>query len=449
MFAKLLIANRGEIAVRVIRACHAMGIAAVAVYSEADRRALHVRMADEALPIGPAPAPESYLRIEAIIEAALRAGAQAIHPGYGFLAERAAFSRACRDAGLAFIGPPPEAIEALGDKIAARRLALATGVPVAPGYHGADQSDETLLREATRIGYPLLIKASAGGGGRGMRIVTNADELMPALESARREARAAFGDDTVFLEKLIARPRHIEVQFLADAYGNVVHLFERECSIQRRRQKLWEEAPSPALSPGLRAQICEAAVRLARAAGYTNAGTIEFLLDAGGSFYFLEMNTRIQVEHPVTELVTGIDIVREQIRIAASERLDVSQDEIRLHGHAIEFRINAEDPSLGFFPSPGIIERMELPSGPGVRCDFGFGTGDEVSPFYDSLIGKLIVWGRDRSEALARGRRALDELVIEGIATTASFHRQLTDDPAVVAAAYHVQFLDERLANLQ
>jgi 3-methylcrotonyl-CoA carboxylase alpha subunit len=388
VFAKLLIANRGEIAVRVIRACHAMGIAAVAVYSEADRRALHVRMADEALPIGPAPAPESYLRIEAIIEAALRAGAQAIHPGYGFLAERAAFSRACRDAGLAFVGPPPEAIEALGDKIAARRLALATGVPVAPGYHGADQSDETLLREATRIGYPLLIKASAGGGGRGMRIVTNADELMPALESARREARAAFGDDTVFLEKLIARPRHIEVQFLADAYGNAVHLFERECSIQRRYQKIVEESPSPALTPKQREMIGEAAVRLARAAGYVNAGTAEFLYDeTDGSFAFLEVNARLQVEHPVTEAVTGVDLVQLQIAIAGGARLPFRQEDVQQRGHAIEVRLCAEDP-VTFLPAGGRLTRFDLPDD--IRCDSGFETGDEVTLYYDSLLAKLI-----------------------------------------------------------
>jgi acetyl-CoA carboxylase biotin carboxylase subunit len=448
MFRKILVANRGEIALRVMRACRELGIRTVAVYSEADAQARHVRYADEACCVGPAAATRSYLNIDAIIAAARETGAEAIHPGYGFLAENAQFARACRDAGLVFIGPSPEAITLMGDKAAARKLADSAGVPIVPGTPETVGSEEALAF-ADRIGFPLMVKAAAGGGGRGIRIVRDRAELEQALVIAAQEAHAAFGDGSLYLEKFLERPRHIEVQVLADHHGTVLHLFERECSIQRRRQKLWEEAPSPALTPGLRAQICEAAVRLARAAGYTNAGTIEFLLDAGGSFYFLEMNTCIQVEHPVTELVTGIDIVKEQIRIAAGERLDVSQDEIRLHGHAIEFRINAEDPSLGFFPSPGIIERMELPSGPGVRCDFGFGTGDEVSPFYDSLIGKLIVWGRDRSEALARGRRALDELVIEGIATTASFHRQLTDDPAVVAAAYHVQFLDERLANLQ
>ncbi|MGQ9829062.1 MAG: acetyl-CoA carboxylase biotin carboxylase subunit [Roseiflexus sp.] len=439
MFAKLLIANRGEIAVRVIRACHAMGIAAVAVYSEADRRALHVRMADEALPIGPAPASESYLRIEAIIEAALRAGAQAIHPGYGFLAERAAFSRACRDAGLAFVGPPPEAIEALGDKIAARRLALATGVPVAPGYHGADQSDETLLREATRIGYPLLIKASAGGGGRGMRVVTNADELMPALESARREARAAFGDDTVFLEKLIARPRHIEVQFLADSHSNAVYLFERECSIQRRYQKIVEESPSPALTPKQRETIGEATVRLACAAGYVNAGTAEFLYDeTDGSFAFLEVNARLQVEHPVTEAVTGVDLVQLQIAIADGARLPFRQEDLQQRGHAIEVRLCAEDP-VTFLPSGGRLTRFDLPDD--IRCDTGFETGDEVTLYYDSLLAKLIAHADDRSAAIARLRTALDTCAVEGVTTNLPLLRAIAAHPAFAAGETTTGFL--------
>jgi len=439
VFAKLLIANRGEIAVRIIHACHAMGIAAVVVYSEADRRALHVRMADEALPIGPAPAPESYLRIEAIIEAALRAGAQAIHPGYGFLAERAAFSRACRDAGLTFVGPPPEAIEALGDKIAARRLALATGVPVAPGYHGADQSEETLLREATRIGYPLLIKASAGGGGRGMRIVTNADELMPALESARREARAAFGDDTVFLEKLIARPRHIEVQFLADAYGNTVHLFERECSIQRRHQKIVEESPSPALTPKQREMIGEAAVRLARAAGYVNAGTAEFLYDeTDGSFAFLEVNARLQVEHPVTEAVTGVDLVQLQIAIAGGARLPFRQEDVQQRGHAIEVRLCAEDP-VTFLPAGGRLTRFDLPDD--LRCDSGFETGDEVTLYYDSLLAKLIAYANDRSSAIAKLRAALDACTVEGVTTNLPLLRAIAAHPAFAAGETTTDFL--------
>ncbi|MCM8746256.1 acetyl-CoA carboxylase biotin carboxylase subunit [Thermomicrobium sp. CFH 73360] len=448
MFRKVLIANRGEIALRVMRACRELGIRTVAVYSEADAQARHVRYADEARCIGPAAASRSYLNIEAIIAAARETGAEAIHPGYGFLAENAEFARACREAGIVFIGPSPEAITLMGDKAEARKLADSVGVPVVPGTPDKVTPDEALTF-ADRIGFPLMVKAAAGGGGRGIRVVRNRAELEQALEVAAQEAHAAFGDGALYLEKFLERPRHIEVQVLVDHHGTALHLFERECSIQRRRQKLWEEAPSPALTPGLRAQICEAAVRLARAAGYTNAGTLEFLVDAGGSFYFLEMNTRVQVEHPVTELVTGIDIVKEQIRIAAGERLLWRQEDITVHGHAIEFRVNAEDPALGFFPSPGVIERMELPSGPGVRCDFGFGPGDEVPPYYDSLIGKIIVWGRDRTEALARGRRALDEFVVEGIATTAPFHRALADDPAVLAAAYHVQFLDERLAHPQ
>ncbi|MCS7051287.1 MAG: acetyl-CoA carboxylase biotin carboxylase subunit, partial [Thermomicrobium sp.] len=402
MFRKLLVANRGEIAIRVMRACRELGIGTVAVYSEADAQARHVRYADEAVCIGPAAASRSYLNIDAIIAAARQTGAEAIHPGYGFLAENAEFSRACRQAGIVFVGPSPEAIALMGDKAEARKLADSVGVPVVPGTPDKVTSAEALVF-ADRIGFPVMVKAAAGGGGRGIRVVHGREELEHALQVAAQEAHAAFGDGALYLEKYLERPRHVEVQVLADHHGTVLHLFERECSIQRRRQKLWEEAPSPALTPGLRAQICEAAVRLARAAGYTNAGTLEFLVDRGGSFYFLEMNTRVQVEHPITELVTGIDIVKEQIRIAAGERLPWRQEDITIHGHAIEFRINAEDPALGFFPSPGVIERLDLPAGPGIRCDFGFGPGDEVPPYYDSLIGKLIVWGRDRAEALARG----------------------------------------------
>lgn len=439
MFAKLLIANRGEIAVRIIRACHELGIAAVVVYSEADRRSLHVRLADEALPIGPAPAPESYLRIEAIIEAALRSGAQAIHPGYGFLAERAAFARACRDAGLVFVGPPPEAIEALGDKIAARRLALATGVPIAPGYHGADQSDEMLAHEAARIGYPLLIKASAGGGGRGMRVVRSADELPASVESARREARAAFGDDTIFLEKMLARPRHIEVQILSDSHGNYVHLFERECSIQRRHQKIVEESPSPALTPKQREMIGEAAVRLARAAGYINAGTAEFLYDeTDGSFAFLEVNTRLQVEHPITEAVTGVDLVQLQIAIASGARLPFRQEDLQQRGHAIEVRLCAEDP-VTFLPTGGRLARFDLPRD--IRCDAGVETGDEVTLYYDSLLAKLIVHADDRSTAIARLRAALDACTVEGVTTNLPLLRAIAAHPAFIAGETTTDFL--------
>uniref|UniRef100_A0A831TGI2 Biotin carboxylase n=1 Tax=Thermorudis peleae TaxID=1382356 RepID=A0A831TGI2_9BACT len=444
MFRKVLVANRGEIALRVMRACRELGIATVAVYSEADATALHVRYADEARCIGPAVATRSYLNIEALVQAARETGAEAVHPGYGFLAENAAFARACREAGLAFIGPRPEAIELMGDKAEARTLAREAGVPVVPGTPDKVSTEEALAA-AEEIGFPLMVKAAAGGGGRGIRVVERREELAGAVAIAAQEAQAAFGDGALYLERYLSRPRHVEVQVLGDEHGNVLHLFERECSIQRRRQKLLEEAPSPALTPELREQICAAAVRLARAAGYTSAGTLEFLLDQEGQFYFLEMNTRIQVEHPVTELVTGVDLVKEQIRVAAGEPLRWRQEEIALRGHAIEFRINAEDPEMGFFPSPGVVEALELPGGPGVRVDHALYAGYEIPPYYDSLIAKLIVWGVDREEALARGRRALAELRIEGIATTAPFHRRLLDDPDVIAAAYHVQFLDGRV----
>ncbi|MCM8750281.1 acetyl-CoA carboxylase biotin carboxylase subunit [Thermomicrobiaceae bacterium CFH 74404] len=444
MFRKVLVANRGEIAVRVMRACRELGIATVAVYSEADATALHVRYADEARCIGPAVATRSYLNIEALVQAARETGAEAVHPGYGFLAENAAFARACREAGLVFIGPSPEAIELMGDKAAARTLAREAGVPVVPGTPDKVSTEEALAA-AEEIGFPLMVKAAAGGGGRGIRVVECREELAGAVAIAAQEAQAAFGDGALYLERYLSRPRHIEVQVLGDEHGNVLHLFERECSIQRRRQKLLEEAPSPALTPELREQICAAAVRLARAAGYTSAGTLEFLLDQEGQFYFLEMNTRIQVEHPVTELVTGVDLVKEQIRVAAGEPLRWQQEELELRGHAIEFRINAEDPEMGFFPSPGVVEALELPGGPGVRVDHALYAGYEIPPYYDSLIAKLIVWGVDREEALARGRRALAELRIEGIATTAPFHRRLLGDPAVIAADYHVQFLDGRV----
>lgn len=439
--SKILIANRGEIAVRLIRACRALGISAVAVYSDADRSALHVRMADEALPIGPAPAPQSYLRGETLIAAALRCGAQAIHPGYGFLSERAHFARACRDAGLIFIGPPPEAIETVGDKIAARRLALAAGVPIAPGYHEAAQDDATLAQAAERIGYPLLIKASAGGGGRGMRVVNHTGEFVPALESARREATAAFGDDAVFLERLIARPRHIEIQLLADSYGNTVHLFERDCSIQRRHQKIIEESPSPALTPDLRAMIGAAAVRLARAAGYVNAGTAEFLFDeTTGSFAFLEMNTRLQVEHPVTEMVTGVDLVQLQIAIAGGAPLPFTQEDLRQTGHAIEARVCAEDPAT-FLPAGGRLTRFRPPEGAGIRHDSGVETGDEVTIHYDSLLAKLVVHAADRRAATAALETALQTYDIAGVTTNLPLLRAIAAHPAFDAGATATDFL--------
>ncbi len=440
----MLVANRGEIALRVMRACRELGIATVAVYSEADATALHVRYADEARCIGPAVASRSYLNIDALVQAARETRAEAVHPGYGFLAESVAFARACREAGLVFIGPSPEAIELMGDKAEARKLAREAGVPVVPGTLEKVSTEEALAA-AEEIGFPLMVKAAAGGGGRGIRVVERREELAGAVAMAAQEAQAAFGDSALYLERYLSRPRHVEVQVLGDGHGNVLHLFERECSIQRRRQKLLEEAPSPALTPELREQLCAAAVRLARAAGYASAGTLEFLLDQEGRFYFLEMNTRIQVEHPVTELVTGVDLVKEQIRVAAGQPLRWRQEEIELRGHAIEFRINAEDPEMGFFPSPGVVEALELPGGPGVRVDHALYAGYEVPPYYDSLIAKLVVWGTNREEALARGRRALEELRIEGIKTTAPFHRRLLEEPAVIAADYHVQFLDGRV----
>ncbi len=445
-FDKLLIANRGEIAVRIMRTCRALGIATAAVYSEADRDALHVRLADEAHLIGPAPAAQSYLDAERIVALARRIGAQAVHPGYGFLAERAHFARACQEAGLVFVGPPAAAIELMGSKTAAKRLAQTAGVPTVPGYAGDDQRTETLRREAERIGFPLLIKASAGGGGRGMRVVRDRAELDEALESARREAQAAFGDGAVFLERLIERPRHVEIQVLADAHGNVVHLFERECSIQRRYQKIVEESPSPALTPDLRAAMGDAAVRLARAAGYVNAGTVEFLLDAGGSgppaFYFLEMNTRIQVEHPVTEAVAGLDLVQLQLAIAAGARLPFRQEDLVQRGHAIEVRICAEDP-VTFLPAAGRLALFEPPAGPGIRSDAGVESGDELTVHYDPMFAKLIVHADDRPAAVGLLRRALERYVALGVTTNLPLLRAIAAHPAFAAGETTTAFLEE------
>ncbi len=441
-FNTVLIANRGEIAVRLIRACRELGIAAVAVYSDADREALHVRMADAAYRIGPAPATESYLRVEAIIEAAQASGAEAVHPGYGFLSERAHFARACTDAGLVFIGPPAEAIDLLGSKIAAKRLAIAHSVPVVPGYEGDAQDDATLQREAERIGFPLLIKASAGGGGKGMRVVQDAAAFLGALEGARREARSAFGDDTVLLEKLIACPRHVEFQVLGDMAGQVVHLGERECSIQRRHQKIVEESPCVALDAELRAQMGAAAVRLAQAAGYRNAGTVEYMLDANGSFYFLEMNTRLQVEHPVTELVSGWDLVHLQLAIAAGQPIPFTQADIQQRGHAIEVRVYAEDP-VSFLPATGPIVAVVVPDGPGVRNDGGLASGDEVSLYYDPMVAKLTVSGTTREQAVARLVRALDEYAVLGLTTNLPLLRAIAAHPAFAAGATHTSFLDD------
>ncbi len=441
MFSKILVANRGEIAVRILRACGERGLRTAAVYSDADRTALHVRYADEAYRIGPAPARESYLNIPAIIAAATAAGADAVHPGYGFLAENAHFAEAVLAAGLAWIGPSPAAIRLMGDKLAARRTMRAAGVPVVPGSE-TGLSDAEACRVADEIGYPVLIKAAAGGGGKGMRVVDTPAALPRSLEAARREALAAFGDDTIYLEKFIQRGRHVEIQILADAHGNCIHLGERECSIQRRHQKLIEEAPSVAVTPELRAEMGAVAVRAAQAIGYTNAGTIEFLFDRTGKFYFLEMNTRLQVEHPVTEMVTGVDIVKEQLAIASGRRLRWSQEDIQFKGHAIECRINAEDPYNNFLPQAGRITSLSEPTGPGVRLESGIYAGWEVSLYYDPLLAKLVVWGENRAEAILRMRRALAEYRIGGIHTTIPFHQQVMDSTRFQGGQFDTQFLD-------
>lgn len=436
-FQKILIANRGEIAVRIMRACRELGIVTVAVYTDVDCTALHVRHADEAYPIGPTLA---YLDVEAIIRVAQQSGAQAIHPGYGFLSERAHFAQACAEAGIVFIGPPIEAIERMGSKIAAKQLAESVGVPTAPGYSDDDQSVARLRAEAARVGTPLLIKASAGGGGKGMRTIEDLAEFESALEGARREAQTAFGDDTVFLERFITRPRHVEIQVLADTHGNCVSLFERECSIQRRHQKIIEESPSPALSPALRTEMGEAAVRLAEAVGYCNAGTVEFMLDEDGQFYFLEMNTRLQVEHPVTEMVTGLDLVQLQIAIAAGAKLPFTQADLSQRGHAIEARIYAED-SMSFLPSTGQLTLFMLPDGPGIRNDAGATTGDEVTVHYDPMLAKLIVTAPDRTAAIARLRRALADYAVFGVTTNLALLQAIAAHPAFVSGATTTDFL--------
>ena len=429
MFKKILIANRGEIACRVIRACREMGIGTVAVYSDADSDALHVRMADEAYHIGPSPSAASYLRGEKIIDAAKRSNAEAIHPGYGFLSENAAFVREVSDAGITFIGPPPAAMEAMGGKISARKIAIEAAVPVVPGTTEPIKSFEDAKETAATFGYPVMLKASAGGGGKGMRLVADETELRSALDAAQSEALASFGDDAVYIEKAIVRPRHIEIQVFSDKHGNHVHLGERECSIQRRHQKVIEECPSPINSAELRAEMGACAVKVAKAVNYVGAGTVEFLVsDVDRSFYFLEMNTRLQVEHPVTELATGIDLVREQIRVALGEPLSFSQEDVSWKGHAIECRVYAEDPANNFLPSPGRITRLRIPNGPGVRDDGGVYEGAEVSIYYDPMISKLAVVGRDRDEAIGRMRRALQEYDVAGIRTTLPFFREVMDD---------------------
>lgn len=447
-FGKILIANRGEIAIRVIRACHELGVSAVAVFSDADGRAAHVREADEAINIGPAPSSDSYLKGDVIIQAALRSGAQAIHPGYGFLSERAWFARAVRDAGLVFIGPPAEAIEALGSKVAARTLALANDVPIVPGTTEPVTDSVDAERLAKSFGFPVLLKAAAGGGGKGMRVVREASEFQAALDAARREASKAFGDDAVYIEKFIEGPRHVEIQILADSHGNIISLGERECSVQRRHQKMVEEAPSVAVNEELRARMGETAVRMARAAGYVNAGTCEFLLDKSGSFYFLEMNTRLQVEHPVTEYVTGVDIVQWQLRIAAGEQLDFTEKDISPRGWAIECRITSEDPANGFLPSSGRIEYLHIPSGPGVRWDSGIETGSDVGLHYDPMLAKLIVYAPTRPQAVNRMHRALSELNVFGVETSREFHLRVMEDPEFRTGEIDIQWLERRLSSL-
>jgi acetyl-CoA carboxylase, biotin carboxylase subunit len=440
---RVLIAHRGEIALRIIRACHAEGLEAVAVYSSADRSSPHVRAADRAVAIGPAAPAESYLSIERLIAAAKESGSDAVHPGYGFLAERAAFAEAVQNADLVFVGPPPAAIRAMGDKTEARRRMQEAGVPIVPGASAPIDDTDAAVTAAEEIGYPVMVKATAGGGGKGMRVVRNADGLLPALETAASEALKAFGDSSVYLEKFIVRPRHIEIQVLADD-ERTIHLGERECSIQRRHQKLVEEAPSVALSADLREWMGAAAVAAAQAVGYRGAGTCEFLLTDDGSFYFLEMNTRIQVEHPVTELVYGVDLVREQLRIAAGLPMRIHPGSLNPRGWALECRITSEDPANGFLPSTGRIEYLKVPGGPGVRWDGGVDTGDEITRHYDSLLGKLIVWAPDRAQAVARMIQALDELAITGIATNQAFHRRLMADPEFQNADIDIQFLERR-----
>jgi acetyl-CoA carboxylase biotin carboxylase subunit len=446
LFDTILIANRGEVALRIVRACKEMGIRSVAVYSEADRDSLHARMADDAICIGPAPSAQSYLNMPNIISAALVSGAQAIHPGYGFLAENAAFARACVDSGLVFIGPSADAIERMGDKAVARNTMLAAGVPCVPGSDGAVGSEAEALAFASQVGYPVLIKAAAGGGGRGMRAARDEAELVANLSAAKAEAAVAFGNDAVYIEKLLTRPRHVEIQVLADTHGNAVYLFERDCSVQRRHQKLIEEAPSPALTPELRAAMGEAALAAVRAVDYVNAGTVEFLLDEDGAFYFMEMNTRVQVEHPVTEQVTGVDIIKEQIRIAAGEPMKhATQDSVQLRGHAIEFRINAEDPFAGFRPHPGRVEVFNPPGGFGVRVDSHLYGGYVVPQYYDSLLAKLVVWGETRAEAVARARRALDEFIIVGVPTTIPFHQYVVEEPHFAAGEVYTDYVEEHV----
>jgi acetyl-CoA carboxylase biotin carboxylase subunit len=447
VFNKVLIANRGEIALRIIRACHELGIPTVAVYSEADRESLHVRFADEEVCIGPPPAASSYLDIPRILAAAEITGAEAIHPGYGFLAENAEFAEVCKSSDIVFIGPTPEQIRAMGDKATARKTMMDSGVPTVPGTLGEIEDPEEARRAAEEIGFPIMIKATAGGGGKGMRVAQDPESFEKFFRQARNEAEAAFGDPGVYLERFVTRPRHVEFQVFGDRFGRAVHLGERDCSIQRRHQKLIEEAPSPALTPEMREAMGVAAVEAAKAIEYVGAGTVEFLVDENGEFFFIEMNTRIQVEHPVTEMTTGFDLVKEQIRVAAGEPLTFPDGPVVHRGHAIEFRINAEDPARNFAPNPGQITTYHPPGGPGVRMDTHIYAGYRVPPFYDSLLGKLIVWGNTRTEAIVRAQHSLDTFVIEGVSTTIPLLARITRDPHFVSGKLHTGFVEQFLAS--
>jgi len=447
MFSKILIANRGEIALRILRACRELDISTVAVYSRADREALHVQMADEAICIGPNSSAESYLNISNIIMAAKASGADAIHPGYGFLAENAEFARKCAESDITFIGPSPEAIELMGAKATARETMSRAGVPVVPGSEGIVPNSQKAIEIAETLDYPVMVKAAAGGGGRGMRVAHNKSELKKSFQTAMREAEAAFGNSELYLEKYIEEPRHVEIQILADTHGNVIHLGERDCSLQRRNQKLLEEAPSPAMTEELREKIGNAAIKAAKAVNYYSAGTVEFLLDKNNNFYFMEMNTRIQVEHPVTEMVTGIDLIKEQIKIASGQKLSIGQDDVEIRGWSIECRINAEDPHNDFKPSPGRIGKYYAPGGNGVRVDSAVYSGYEIPPFYDSMIGKLIVWAPTREEAIQRMKSALTEYVIEGIKTTIPFHLKVLDNAFFRRGEVYTNFIQRRMSN--
>ncbi|MCB2285915.1 acetyl-CoA carboxylase biotin carboxylase subunit [Clostridium algidicarnis] len=447
MFNKILIANRGEIAVRIIRACREMGIRTVAVYSDIDKDAIHTQLADESVCIGSAKAKDSYLNMQNILSAAVLKGVQAIHPGFGFLSENSTFAHMCTDCNIKFIGPDPETIEDAGNKSRAREIMINAGIPVIPGTEGVVETVEDALKEARKIGYPVMIKASSGGGGRGIRIVRKEEELKNAYETAKTESKAAFGDDSLYIEKLIENPKHIEFQILGDNFGTILHLGERDCSVQRKNQKVVEEAPSAIITDSLRKQMGEVAVKAARAVNYKNAGTIEFLLDKHGEFYFMEMNTRIQVEHPVTEMVTGIDILKEQLSIASGEKLSYDQSHIKIQGHSIECRINAENPDKGFMPSPGKIERLYVPGGNGVRIDSAVYEGYIIPPNYDSMIAKLIVHGKDRLEAISKMKRALEEFVIEGVDTNIDFQLKILNNKNFEKGKFDTSFIEKEILN--